>query len=257
MTATYTLSKTESKIFDLNFLRIDDIPDSMEDFKTKIKESRADIVRWKFPSKFMDFNNFMNIEGYQAELAYSIRHLLLDNHAPPSIKYKNDVQFIRYQGTKEDKFLLQEMIGRCYSKNALGVNSCPQASKLINDENQLKSMQLYFRENYIPKKNPDNHFYFVKKNNDPMAFCALSISSGIMYCPLGGVLPEHSKKGIFSDIMLFSRQLSQKIDVPKIHMGIRTDNETSMHVFMSHTYGDTGTVLHDWIDYVFYISKNK
>lgn len=148
---------------------------------------------------------------------------------------------------------MREAIGNCYLDDPLGVRLSPRASGLIPPEREMASLLNYHLTRYQPSSHIDNHFYFARLGAEDAGFCALILTREMMYCPLGGVVPRHARRGVFHDILRFSRCHALANDIPMIHMGIRGHNQVSLNVFLDHAYRDTGHVTRDYLDYLFYL----
>lgn len=256
MSAVYQLSDNERQKLGQTLLRVEGCPESATELLAKIADSKPDLVRWKFPASFTAYNDLLNQTGMHHEFAGAIRFLDFVDPSTPSIAPRNPATFVRYDGSSSSRDLLKEMISKCYIDDPLGMRASPTAARLVPVERELASMTDYFATQFCPRNQSANHFYFAMLEGCPAGFCALMITDEGMRCPLGGVLPEHARQGLFSDILLFSRKLAIEMGRLKINMGIRASNAASMSVFLKHAYGDTGRVTADFIEYVFYLFPN-
>lgn len=253
MSAEYELNAKEAEVLGIRLLRVNGIPEDAPELEHHAWQNKADLIRWKFPASYTNFNHLIMKNHWKAEFSGAVRHLVLEDTKKPGIKSLNNTTFQRYTGSSQDRASLRLLLETCYMDDALGMRPCPTASSLVDRHQQLTSLQSYFEENFVPESFPDNHFYFALLNNKAVGFCALSFTSEVMTCPLGGVHPDFAGQGIFSDILLFSRTLALDEGIPRIHMGIRASNNISMRVFLKHTYQDTGQVIEDYVDYVFFL----
>lgn len=199
-------SEKESLLFNVKFGRYEGMLTDAEALRNSVLQGGYDFVRLKLLNPGDDLFIQLNRIGLPYHLLdiHRLYNLDLTTYTVPPLEVP-DMQFVPVTGT--NAATLQQLITDSYTESPMGFFRNDMLEQVFPLQLQIENFASYISTHYHDVTgNPSRRSWIIQLQGDTIGCAATDFKGENSYTPYIGLLPQHRKKHLFSNIARYLQQ---------------------------------------------------